>query len=63
MRGSRRKIPSKNHVRQRCAGEFNYGVKGLNPKYIHKGYKIPANHASSVACTPFFSLDVKFLNN
>jgi hypothetical protein len=32
--GSRRKIPSKNLVRQRCAEGFNYGVKGLMKHYF-----------------------------
>jgi hypothetical protein len=30
LHSSRCKIPSKNIVRQRCAEEFNFGVKGLN---------------------------------
>jgi hypothetical protein len=29
MHGSRSKIPGKNIVKQRCAGGFNSGVKGL----------------------------------
>jgi hypothetical protein len=34
MHSSRRKIPSKNFVRERCPEEFNSGVKGLMKVYI-----------------------------
>jgi hypothetical protein len=41
MHGSRRKIPSKNLVRQRCVEGFNSGVEGLNGEIFFLTYAVP----------------------
>jgi hypothetical protein len=48
MHGSRSKIPSKNLFRERCAEEFNSGVKGLMKPFLYRFHMMSMEYSIDV---------------